>query len=187
MANIENLKTDFDINNIDLKKILLLIDQQKNTFVKIVLIVGSLLVAGLIINDYHAKVQAFNAKISMAQKKIQVLKVRDVAVQNFNDFQSSLPPKLSEVDMITVVSDYAKSCNITVNSLSPADVKDMGLYDQINVKLEAQSNIFKDMMLFLRKIERSHYPLRIESWTGRENADGKIAFTVLISAVLIHS
>ena len=50
----------------------------------------------------------------------------------------------------------------------------MGLYDSIDVNFNANADSFKDMMLFLRKIEKSNSPLRINSWSGHEETAGKL-------------
>ena len=45
---------------------------------------------------------------------------------------------------------------------------------------------FNDMMLFLRKIEKSDFPILIRSWNCHEEYDGRVNFTIVINAVLIH-
>jgi hypothetical protein len=86
-----------------------------------------------------------------------------------------------------MISEYAKSNHVNITSLSPAESKDMGLYDSIDVTFDAVSENFKDMLLFLRNIEKSSAPLRIGSWLGSEAENGKITFSIAISAVFIHT
>ncbi len=98
---------------------------------------------------------------------------------DINNFKSSLPNKLNEFELIALISKYAKLQHVAITSLSPAESKDMGLYDVINVSFEAMCDGFKDMILFLRKIEKSEFPLRVDSWSGHEAENGKITFSIL--------
>ena len=186
MLNLDKLNSQFSIKGLDTTKLAEALSKHQNSFIMFVLIAGSLLMAGLMFNDHRIKEQGLRAQISQAQEKLEVLKARDTAIENFNNFKSSLPKKLNEFELIGLISNYAKLCNVTIASLSPAESKDMGLYDAINVSFEAVSDNFKDMMLFLRKIEKSDFPLRVDSWSGNEVKNGGISFFIKISAVLIH-
>ena len=62
----------------------------------------------------------------------------------------------------------------------------MGLYNVITVRFDVTSTDFKSVMLFIRKIEKSNFPIKIDDWVGHEGDGGKISFTMNISAVLIH-
>jgi hypothetical protein len=185
MLNLDKLNSQFSIKGLDTAKLAEALSKHQNSLITFVLIIGSLLTAGLMFNDHRLKDQGLRAQISQAQEKLEVLKARDAAVGDFNHFKSSLPDKLNEFELIALISDYAKSCNVTIASLSPAESKDMGLYDVINVSFDAASDNFKDMMLFLKKIEKSKFPLRVDSWSGNEK-NGGISFLIKISAVLIH-
>ena len=137
-------------------------------------------------NDHRTKDQGLHTQMSQAQEKLEAIKTRDAAGQELDHFKSSLPKKINEFELITLISNYAKLYHVTITSLSPAESKDMGLYDAINVRFEAVSSDFKNMMLFLRKIEKSSSPLTVNTWSGHEGDDGKISFDIEISAVHIH-
>ncbi len=187
MINLNKLNFSLDsIKDLDVAKLLKILNERKNSFIKIALIMASLLMAGVMLNDHRIKGQGLRARMSKVQEKLEVLKARDAARQDFNNFKSSLPKKLNELELITLISNYAQLRHITITSLSPAESQDMGLYDVINIGFEAVSNNFKDLMLFLRKIEKSDFPLRVDSWFGHEEKNGAIVFKTEISAVLIH-
>ncbi len=186
MINLDKLNSPFNIKDLDAAKFTKILSEHKNPLIKIALIIVSLLMVGVIFNDHRIKEQGLRARMSQAQQKLEVLKARDAAIRNLNNFKSSLPKKLNEFEIITLISDYAKLHHVTITSLSPAESKDMGLYDVINVSFDAVSDNFKDMVLFLRKIEKSNFHLRVDSWSGHEAEDGKITFSIKISAVLIH-
>lgn len=187
MINLDKFNSLFDLKNFNAAQLTGILNEHKNFLIKIVLIIGSLLIADLMFNDYHIKGLGVHARMSQAQEKIEVLKAREAITRDINNFKSSLPDKLNEFELITLISNYAKLQHITITSLAPAQSQDMGLYDVINVSFEAVSGNFKDMMLFLRKVEKSNFPLRIDSWSGRETQKGEITFVIKISAVLIHT
>jgi len=187
MLDFNKLNSQIDFNNIDADQLTKVISEHRNSFFNLVLIAASLLLAGVMFNDHRVKEQNLRVKMADIQDKLLALDAGDAAVRDLNKFKSLLPKKLNESDLITLISEYAKSNNIVITSLSPADSKDMGLYDAVDVNFNSASDNFKDMMLFLRKIENSDFPLTINSWSGHEEADGRITFTLEISAVNIHT
>ncbi len=186
MSDLNKINLRFNIKDLNVAQLTKIISEHLNSFIKLILIVGALLVAGVMFNDHRIKDQGLRARMSQAQEKMGVLKARDAAIRNLNNFKSSLPNKLNEFELITLISNYAKSQHVTITSLSPAQSKDMGLYDVINVSFNAVSDNFKDMILFLTKIEKFNFPLIVNSWSGHEAANGEITFGIEISAVLIH-
>jgi len=176
-----------NLKNLDVAQLTKILNDHQNSIIKFALIIGSLLIAVGMFNDHRKKDQDLRSQISQAQEKLAAISAHDAAIEAINQFKSSVPSKINEYELIALISNYAKSYHVTITTLSPAESKDMGLYDLINFSFDAESNNFKGMMLFLRNIEKSKYPLRIDSWTGREDDNGKISFTLKISAVLIHT
>jgi uncharacterized membrane protein len=185
MLNLDKINSQFDINNLDASQITNILTEHQKTII-IVLIVGSLLMAAGIFNDHHAKETALRARMSQEQEKLGVIKSRDAALADLNHFKSSMPKQISEFELITQISNDANLYHVNIASLSPADNKDMGLYDVTDLSFTAVSDNFKDMMLFLRKIEKSDSPVTVNTWSGHEGDDGKISFNIEISAVHIH-
>lgn len=187
MVDFNKLNSQLDLKNLDVAQITRILNDHQHTAIKFVLIAGALFAAGMMFNDHRIKEQGIRAGMTLVQQKIDAIKARDDGNKDLDTFKSSLPKKLNEFELITLISGYAKSHHVNIPSLSPAESKDMGLYDVINVKFDAMSDNFKDMVLFLRKIEKSDFPLRIDSWSGSQDPNGKILFTIIISAVLIHT
>ncbi len=179
-SQLNNIK---DLDPSDLAKTL---REHKNSLIMLALTIGLLLMAVWLFNNRHINEQSLRAQISQGKKKLEVLRSRDASIQNLNNLKSSLPKKLNELQLITLISNYAKKHHVTITSLSPAEIQDMGLYDVINVSFEGGFDDFKDMVLFLREIEKSDFPLRVDSWLGHAQENGRIIFTIGISAVLIH-
>ena len=187
MLNLDKINSDFDLKDLDAEKILKLIIEHQNSIIKLVLLIGVLLIGGGMFNDYHRKGQVLQVQMTKAQEKLDVIKSRKTALDELKKFKSSVSKNLSESELITLISEYAKSHNVAITSLSPGESKDMGLYDNLSVSFQATSDSFKNLLLFLRKIEKSDFPIMVDSWTGQEEEKGKINFGIKVSAVLIHT
>ncbi len=187
MFNINKIAAQFDLKDLDAAKVVKILLEHQNSIIKAVLVIGSLLTAAVMFNNHRSEGQDLQTGISQLQQKIGAIKAREAAVRDLNNFKSSLPKKINEFQLITLISSYAKLYHVTISSLSPAESVDMGLYDVIDVRFEAVSDNFKNMVLFLRKIEKSRSPLRIDTWSGSAGQDGEITFSIQISAVLIHT
>ena len=185
MSAPNKLNQQFNINDIDTTMLTKALSEHQNTVVKLVLIVGALVWIILMFSDTHHKQWELRFKISQAQQKIQTMKQRDDSVTALQKYKSTLPKSLNEFEFITLISNYTKLQNINMTSFSPAESKDMGIYDTITISFNAIADNFKDMMFFIRKIERSSFPIKINSWSGHEEENGKIDFTISISAVVI--
>lgn len=187
MLDFNKINSQVDLKNLDTAQLAKILSEHQNTVIKFLLIIGTLIVAVMMFNDHRAKDQALRFQMTLAQQKIDAIKARDASIKDLETFKSSLPKKLNEFELTTLISSYARSCHVKIPSLSPAESEDKGLYDIINVKFIAMADNFKDMMLFLRKIEKSEFPLKINSWSGSQEQDGQINFDITISAVLFHS
>ncbi|MBF0571599.1 MAG: hypothetical protein HQL12_06965 [Candidatus Omnitrophica bacterium] len=186
MSDLDKINSQSGSKNFDFTNFSQALSTNPEPFVKLFLAAGALIIIGYMFNDYHAKDQRLHARMSQEQEKLEVVSAHDTAVMNLNNFKSSLPAKLSDYKIITLISDYAKSRHVIITSLSPAESKDMGLYNVVNVSFNATCDDFKEMMLFLRKIEKSEFPLKINSWSGNEAENGRINFVVEISGVIFH-
>ena len=186
MANPDKPNLASGFKNIDTAKFTEAMTEHQNSLIKLVLIVGTLVLAGLIFNDFRLKDQHWRLQMTQAQEKLDIIKAHEAALKGLNDFRSALPQRLNESELISLISNYATAHGVNIGSLSPAQSRDMGLYDVITIKFNATCNSFREMMLFLKNVERSGYPLRIDMWSGNESVDGKINFVIEISAVLIH-
>ena len=186
MINLDKINSQLDIKNLDTEKLTKLVIENQNVLIKIILVVGALYLSWNMFNDFQLKNKGITAKIALLEQKMNAVKARDAANQDLDAFKSAIAPKINEFELITLLSNYAKKDNVNITSLSPAESKDMGLYDAINVNFSASSKSFKEMMHFLRKIEKSKSSLRINTWSGHEDRSGAITITIEISAVMIH-
>ena len=187
MSDFNKTRPQFSMEDVDASQLTKALSEHQNTVIKIALVIGTLGLGVMMFRDHHDKDRDIHVQMSQAQDKLNAMKALDASINDLDTFKSALPKKLNEVELISVVSSYAKLYHVNITSLNPAESRNMGLYDIINLSFSAGTDDFKSMMLFLRKIEHSPYPLRIDSWYGHEGEDGRMTFDVNISAALIHT
>jgi hypothetical protein len=187
MLDFNKINSQVDLKNLDAAQLSKILSEHQNTVIKSALIIGTLIAGWVMFNDHRVKDQSLRSQMTQVQQKIDAIKSRDASIKELDAFKASLPKKLNEFELTTLISNYARSYHVKIPSLSPAESEDKGLYDNINVKFTATADNFKDMMLFLRKIERSEFPLMINSWSGNQELNGEVDFEITISAVLFHS
>lgn len=175
------------MEDVDTSQLTKALTEHQNTLIKLVLVIGALIGVWMIFSDHQSKVRDIHLKISLVQDKLDAITARESSSKALKDFNASLPKKLNEIELITIISNYAKAFHMSIVSLSPAESKDMGLYDLVNINLNAGADDYRSMMLFLKRIESSEYPLRIDAWSGNEGGDGRVTFSIVINAVIIHS
>jgi hypothetical protein len=185
LKKLQDLK-NLELKDIDGEELLILLQEHQHTLIKSFLIIVTLWMLVGMFNNAQSKEKALRAKIAQGQQKLTVLAARNIAVSDLAKFKSSFSHKLTENEFITLVSNYAKSNQVTIVSLSPAESKDMGLYDLLNISLDVVCNDFKQMEMFLRGMEKANSSIRVDSWAVHEGADGQIISEVGISAVGFH-
>lgn len=181
--DLNNLK--FDVNDLDFTRIVDTIVEHHKAY-SVVLIIVALLVAWFLYKDYHTKEQSWQLKITQAQSKLSAIDVRDAAVKQLKDFKAAQPKEMNEYELINQLSNLANQYNVVITSLNPAEKKDMGMYDSIDVRFTVEADNFRDTMLFLRNIEISKFPFRLNGWSGRADTGGRISSDIQISAIHMH-
>jgi hypothetical protein len=187
MSELNKIKSPFSLSNLDSDTLLNPLTEHQSLLVKIGVVVGALIIAGLLFNDHHIKDQLLQNKMTQVNEKLEAIKDRNTAVQAVVKFKSSLPPKISENDLIDLITNYVRTFHVNITALSPPQSGRSNLYDTLNVTINGESANFKNMMLFIRAVEGPKSPLEINSWSGREDENGKMSFTMQISVVEIRN
>lgn len=188
MSDPLKLNSQFNLNNIDVDQIIQVLIEYRNTALKLAAMIVSLVVMGMMLNEHHIKEQVLRAQMSKVQQKLDVIASRQEAIKNLDDFKTSFPKGINEDKIITQITAFAPSQDVTINSLSPRESQDMGLYDVVEVSLTGAARDYKAMVLFLRAMEKSKYLFRVDSWMGGSNeGTGEVNFTMVISALHIHT
>ena len=184
MLNLDKLNTQFDINNIDINQVIKAITENQKYIVILFVVVTSFLTFGMF-KDQHVKEQAIRDQLTQEQGKFPIIKARDASIKDLADFKATIPNEINVFDLINLIQGYAKSFNTTV-AYSPSQNTDKGIHNDLTISFQVVSDNFSDMILFIRKIEKSKYPLVVDSWTGQEGAGGAFSYSIEIRAVHLH-
>ena len=188
MSDPKKSNLQIDLNNIDINQLVQIVNEYQNTAIKVVLVVGALIIAGVMFNDYHGKDLKLRARMSEMQQKLDVIASHQAADKSLNDFKASFPKGIEEEKIITQITAFATAHHVTISSLAPFGSQDMGLYDVIKVTLTGVASDYKAMVLFLRDMEMSSYLFRLDSWSGAQSSDrdGGVVFTMGVSVIRVH-
>ena len=187
MADVKKPTSQFDLNNINVDQIIQALGEYKYLVLKLVMIGATCVMIWMGYNDFQIKSQLIRSQISNAGQKIEAIAQQQKAVKNLSDYKEHLPSGFSGDKIISRITAYATDHKVSINSFSPAEIKNMGLYDMINVSLTGMAPSYKAMVLFLRAIEKSSFRLTVDSWSGTVNGQwGEVNFTVAISARSFH-
>ena len=103
------------MKDMDVAQLTKVMTEHQNTVIKAVLVIGSLALVFFMFNDYQKKTQALHSQVSLVQAKISAIKANNAALEDFKNFQSALPKKLNEIELITLISNYAKMYRISIS------------------------------------------------------------------------
>ncbi|MBF0511526.1 MAG: hypothetical protein HQL13_04265 [Candidatus Omnitrophica bacterium] len=187
MTPWQKLIVQFDLRNMDAKKFVGILKRRQNAYIQFLFIAVALIMAAGMIKGYYAQVQRFGISMSLGQEKLDMIKARNNVSVELKRMLELSPGYLNEFFLTKLIVDCAKLYHIHIPSLSPAQTRNMGLYDLLNVRFKATCGDFKDLLLFLRKIENAKMPVRVNFFSGEEVKGEGIVYTIEIGGVRIHS
>ena len=81
MIDFNKLNSQFDLNNLDAEQLTRALSEHQNSLIKLVLIVGTLILAGVMFNGHRVKEQGLRTQMSQMQDKLDVIKATMTAVK----------------------------------------------------------------------------------------------------------
>lgn len=187
MSDPKKSKQQFDINDIDINKVIGFLSEHVNDVVKILLVIVTLAVTKSMFDSDHIQDQMLRSQASQVRQKLQVITARQKTVDDLDNFKKYLPNALNEDKMISQITIFATEHHVSIDSFSSVEHKDMGLYDDNRVSLTATAPNYKAAVLFLRAVEKSSSILMVNSWNGIvDEKTGAVAFTADIVGRAIH-
>lgn len=130
-----------------------------------IIIIGSLVGFGFTLqsrvrehSDYKAKAEMLLAKEPPIREYESVLKDRKTFIQ-------TIPPPLSDGDLILFITETATGHNIQINSFEPVRRTSAGFFRSRSVSLICSGNTFKDALAFVQELEETKYFIKVNSWS----------------------
>ena len=179
-----NLK--IDLKNLDINQLKQELVGRKTTVINALVIVGVVVILGCMLNNYRIHVSSLENQIVQMRAKMQVIATYQTGEKELKDFLLSLSKGLKRDKVISQMADYAAASHVSILSFSPGKVRDLGMYELVRVRLSIKANSYKDVLLFLRSIEKSPYVLRVESWKVINFQAGNFSCDVEISSLYFN-
>ncbi len=172
MADLSRFKDTKDLN---VTKILQMLAEHKVKVMVAGFAMAAVIGGLMIFNGYRAQAVEHQQQMQGFQEKMDVIGRYKRSLKTLNDFFASLPAQLEDDKLITQLTEYAVKNNVDIINYAPGQSKNEKLYDSSRVRLSVSAGSFKDLLAFMRMIERSPYSLRVESFSSssglKSNAD----------------
>ena len=170
--NFDQLK---DLKNLDINKVLQILSARK-TKAMIAGFAAVTVIGGLMVfNGYRERVAGYQRQMQDLQDKMDVVRRHERSLKALKVFWAALPGELEDNKLIIQLTEYAVKNNVDIINYAPGQSKNEKLYDSSRVRLSVSAGSFKDLLAFMRMIERSPYSLRVESFSSssglKSNAD----------------
>ena len=183
-SRMQNLK-DLDVN-----KVLQLVSEHKVKALTAGFAATAIIGALMVFGDYRTQAAQYQQQMAQLQEKMDVISRHERSVKALKGFLDALPQELEDEKMITQLTDYAAQNNVEIINYAPGQKKSDRSYDSSRVHLNVNAGNFKDVLAFVRTVERSPYFLRVESFVGSSKDDngaggGRLTAEIFISSVRV--
>ncbi len=172
LKNLSNLQIN-DLKNINYQKYLKDLRKKPGVLINLGLIAFALIFSGYTFKKSQHSVKSTRTEISNLENKLKTMETYNETQKTLKDFLDNLPPRITEDDLINLLTDFAQERNIQIESFSPAKRQSSQYYDLSSMILQTRVENYKDLWLFINDIEESPYALRIENWSGSFTGGGR--------------
>lgn len=156
-----------DFKKIDYKKFLDVLRQRPGPSISIVLICVTVLICSNLYLKRRAELKNFKRGSASFTERIKTIGDYVTAKQELTEFIAAIPENIEEGNLVTQLTGFAESRNVTIQSLLPTKKRNESFYDLTGIILEISAKEYKDIWLFIHDIEESPYILRVDKWEGR--------------------
>jgi hypothetical protein len=162
--NLNDLKSKIpdlskiDIKDIDINKIKDELLDRKELMIQIGLGVFAFFMVVSMVGGSGKEVKQLKTKITSMQAKSDVIAQYKKSQADIDEFLKSLPPSLSEGQIITLVTDLADKNKVKISTFtpnSPAEDDNKKSYQKTSIQFSLQALDYKSMIRLIADIESS--------------------------------
>ena len=165
--NFEDLKKidlkSIDLKSIDLNTIIKLFSGKKELLIQVIAVVATVFVLIVMVTSYQSNAQSAQNEIQELSNKAEVVRKYDGIQSTFKSFMDNVSKDVDINDISSEVSDYAVKSGVNILSISPNGKKSDIYSDSFFLDIGTQCKTYKNLLEFIRNIESSVYPLRLEA------------------------
>lgn len=172
-----------------LNKIVQQITDNKNVFLVLVVVLVSVIAAVVLYGDYSSKVAAYKKENQVKLDKIALLGEFNKSRDALDMFSKKLPKVLNGDQLVNVVEEIARLRGINIISIVSRDPQRFDLYTTTSIRMTISVKSFKDLVVFLDKVETAKYSLKVEflSIKSKSAEDGSFDCELSIIATQMNT
>ena len=165
MLTYKDLK-EYDIKNIDVKKLLGSLTQRQDYLIDAALIVVAIFFGIKIMADQKGKAAHLTQQVSVLEQKTAAISEFEAAKSSVENYVATLPQGLLETNtIIERLNSLALARQVQILSYEPDNRQATDMYIKTKFKLTLFAKEYKDIGLFIQDVENSEHNFRIEQWS----------------------
>ncbi|MBN1869617.1 MAG: type 4a pilus biogenesis protein PilO [Candidatus Omnitrophica bacterium] len=155
-----------DLQNIDWSQIKNRVLTQPDLAINIVMSLITVIILFTTFDKYKATSKIFNDEITDLEKRLAAFEKFEDTEKQTKEFLDKIPKAIGSDQVIQTLSEFAVRRSIQILSFSPAQKKSNNFVSLTSVEVNVASENYANLVLFIRDIENSPYPIRIINWAG---------------------
>jgi len=171
IARLNNIKIE-DLKNLkdlDYKKILHDVLKKPDIVVIIVVVAITFFVSVFYFQKRNKEAKIYDREIPALEEKIKTIEEYNKVTDELQNIIDNIPEPITEGELIDFLTNVAMKYSAQIKSFSPAIEKEKNLHNLVEMTVSISVKDYRDLWVFINTIEKSAYPLRIESWAGQAN------------------
>jgi hypothetical protein len=164
MMKIPDL-SKIDIKDIDINKIKDQLIEQKELVLQIGLGVVTFFMIISMMGGCQKEISKYKSQINSMQSKSGIIDQYKKSQSDVDTFLKSLPPSLSEDQIIDLVTDLADKNKIKILTFTPTASRNESrkIYQETAIQFSMQADTYKSMVRMIAAIERSKSILQVKN------------------------
>lgn len=150
-----------DLQKIDLNEVKERVQSRPDLLINIALIVVTVFVIFSSFNKYKDVARTSKLQITKLKKRVDALEQFENVKKELSDFVKESPDAIAGDRFIQILSEIATRRNIQILSFSPTVRKSNKYIGLTSVEINIASENYADIILFVKDIEQSVHPIRI--------------------------
>jgi hypothetical protein len=171
LDDLKNFKFDLEtIKNISPEDVRNFISDRQALVLSVALALITGLVITVILNGRFKEYAQLNSQLEILSAKEQPIKDYDKVIKEAQQFLTTIPPAISESNIISFITDLANRRQIQVDSFDPVQVKTRSFFRETKLSFKFEAISFQKALLFIHDLESSKFLIKIDDINMQKTA-----------------
>jgi len=153
-----------DLQKIDYKKLLADLRSQPDILLSLAAIFVAIAFSFHIFTQTQSQIAALHSQTAQLETKVKKIDAYNATKAELAEFLNNMPQHITEPELVSLITEYAKRRNIQIGILSPQKSETNQYFNSLGASLSIIAPRYKDIWLFVRDLEHSKYGIRIDTW-----------------------